>query len=66
MPPQRTLLTTMEVAEWLGVSVPTIRRAMTMGLPSKLLGSRRRFAAADIEKWWKLNEPARSMPKRAA
>jgi hypothetical protein len=40
MPPTRTLLTVLEVAEWLGLSVTMIHRAIRAGLPS------RKFAVA--------------------
>jgi excisionase family DNA binding protein len=63
MSPQRSLLTMTEVTDWLGISDQTVRRAMANGLPSRLLGSRRRFDAADIEAWWKLDQPARPLPK---
>ena len=66
MPPKRQLLDMKEVCEFLGVSDQTIRRAMQNGLPSRLLGSRRRFTQEDIEAYWKLNEPLRPMPQRAA
>jgi excisionase family DNA binding protein len=66
MAPARTLLTMSEICAWLGVSDQTVRRAMSAGLPSRLLGSRRRFTVEDVEGWWKLNEPLRPMPKRVS
>ena len=66
MAPARTLLTMAETCEWLGVSDQTIRRAMAQGLPSRLLGSRRRFTVEDVEAWFRLNEPLRPMPKRVS
>ena len=58
------LMTMVEVCDLLGVSDQTVRRAMHAGLPSRLIGTRRRFDFADLEAWWKLNEPAKPMPKR--
>jgi excisionase family DNA binding protein len=64
MAPKRSLLTMSEVCDWLGVSDQTIRRAMAAGLNSRLLGSRRRFLAEDIESWFKIGSPA-SAPVRS-
>jgi excisionase family DNA binding protein len=63
MAPARTLLTMSETCAWLGVSDQTIRRAMHAGLPSRLLGSRRRFTVEEVSEWFRLNEPLRPMPR---
>jgi excisionase family DNA binding protein len=62
MAPKRSLLTMTEVCDWLGVSDQTIRRAMTAGLNSRLLGSRRRFLAEDIEAWFKIGSATATAP----
>jgi excisionase family DNA binding protein len=64
MAPARTLLTMSEICAWLGVSDQTIRRAMQNGLPSRLLGSRRRFTVEEVEEFFRLNEPLRCLPNR--
>jgi excisionase family DNA binding protein len=66
MAPKRSLLTMSEVCDWLGVSDQTIRRAMAAGLDSRLLGSRRRFIAEDIESWFKIGSPAAAPAKSFA
>jgi excisionase family DNA binding protein len=62
MAPKRSLLTMTEVCDWLGVSGQTIRRAMAAGLNSRLLGSRRRFLAEDIEAWFKIGSATAPAP----
>jgi excisionase family DNA binding protein len=65
MAPKRSLLTMTEVCDWLGVSDQTIRRAMAAGLSSRLLGSRRRFLAEDIESWFKIGSATAPAPVKS-
>jgi hypothetical protein len=65
MEPQDQMLTALELANWLKVKVPTVRRWQLEGLPCFHVGRLCRYEPARVRLWLEQREQARAHRARA-